>query len=51
MTGLKDVLINASAVDEISLDHILLVFLGFHRDPIAPLKVQIYPVGPLLVRP
>jgi hypothetical protein len=51
MTGFKDVLIDASAVDEISLNHILLVFLGFHRDPVAPLEVQLYPVGPLLVGP
>lgn len=51
MTGFKDVLINASAVDEISLNHILLVFLGFHRHPVAPLEVKLNPVGPLLVGP
>jgi hypothetical protein len=39
MTGFKDVLINASAVDKISLNHILLVFLGFHRHPVASLEV------------
>jgi hypothetical protein len=51
MSGLKDVLINASPVDEISLNHILWVFFGFHRHPVASLEVKLNPVGPLLVGP
>jgi hypothetical protein len=51
MRGLKDVLINASPVDEISLNHILWVFFGFHRHPVAPLEVKLNLVGPLLVGP
>ena len=47
----EDVLINASAVYQLSINHILLVFLRLGRYPVAPLEVQLYPVGPLLVGP